>query len=263
MSDDSTADVGELDAGAEAPSGASAESEAPPSAPAEYLDTDQYSGHHVRVRADGEDLDVPLSEVLAGYSRTADYTRKTQALAEQQRQAQFGLTLQEALENNPAATLRLLQEQYGVIEQPQEQDDDTSWLDDPQEAKLREYDDRLNTFEQWKADQELQVALRYLQQQYGDDFDPNEVVNRAMATGRMDLANIHKELMFDRFWATQQAQREADAQRQADDAKRTQAKAGLTPQMGGSAAGDLGQSESGSATSIADAWAQAKQKLGM
>jgi len=33
------------------------------------------------VRIDGKDEQVPLSELLAGYSRQSDYTRKTQALA--------------------------------------------------------------------------------------------------------------------------------------------------------------------------------------
>lgn len=35
-----------------------------------------------RVKADGEELDVTLDELLKGYSRQADYTRKTQKVAE-------------------------------------------------------------------------------------------------------------------------------------------------------------------------------------
>lgn len=38
-----------------------------------------------KVRVDGEDIDVTLDELLGGYSRTKDYTRKTQALAEQRK----------------------------------------------------------------------------------------------------------------------------------------------------------------------------------
>lgn len=34
-----------------------------------------------KVKADGQELEVPLDELLKGYSREADYTRKTQALA--------------------------------------------------------------------------------------------------------------------------------------------------------------------------------------
>jgi len=38
-----------------------------------------------KVKADGEEVEVPLEELLKGYSRTADYTRKTQRLAEERK----------------------------------------------------------------------------------------------------------------------------------------------------------------------------------
>lgn len=40
------------------------------------------------VRVEGEDVEVPLDELLRGYSRTADYTRKTQAVAEARKAAE-------------------------------------------------------------------------------------------------------------------------------------------------------------------------------
>jgi hypothetical protein len=39
----------------------------------------------VKVKVDGIEQELPLDEVTKGYSRTADYTRKTQALAEEKR----------------------------------------------------------------------------------------------------------------------------------------------------------------------------------
>jgi hypothetical protein len=42
---------------------------------------EQRAEHAFTVRIDGKDEKVPVSELLAGYSRQADYTRKTQALA--------------------------------------------------------------------------------------------------------------------------------------------------------------------------------------
>jgi hypothetical protein len=39
----------------------------------------------VTVKVDGEDVQVPLSEALKGYSREADYSRKTMALAEERK----------------------------------------------------------------------------------------------------------------------------------------------------------------------------------
>lgn len=44
----------------------------------------------------GEKERVPLSELLAGYSRTADYTRKTQQLADERRQAQDAIAAETA-----------------------------------------------------------------------------------------------------------------------------------------------------------------------
>ena len=38
------------------------------------------------VKIDGEEVEVPLSELQQGYSRNADYTKKTQALAEQRKE---------------------------------------------------------------------------------------------------------------------------------------------------------------------------------
>lgn len=40
------------------------------------------------VKVDGKDVEIPLSELKAGYSRQADYTRKTQALAKEREEFQ-------------------------------------------------------------------------------------------------------------------------------------------------------------------------------
>jgi hypothetical protein len=50
----------------------------------EYEDGDEESepAPTYRVKVGKEELDVPLDELLKGYSRTADYTRKTQEIAE-------------------------------------------------------------------------------------------------------------------------------------------------------------------------------------
>jgi hypothetical protein len=56
------------------------------------------------VRVDGKDESVPLSELLAGYSRTKDYTQKTQALAHERKQ--FAQT---------AEQVRAQQAEYGAL----------------------------------------------------------------------------------------------------------------------------------------------------
>lgn len=54
--------------------------EGEPQAQEEALEQPTY-----KVRVNGEELDVPLDELLRGYSRTADYTRKTQTVAEERK----------------------------------------------------------------------------------------------------------------------------------------------------------------------------------
>ena len=52
---------------------------------AEYQDEVTEEAPKYRVKANGEDLEVSLDELLNGYSRTADYQKKTQSLAEQRK----------------------------------------------------------------------------------------------------------------------------------------------------------------------------------
>jgi len=98
---------GQVDANAE--TGEAFEAE-----PREYFAWDEYADKPVKLTVDGEEIEVPLSEALSGYQRQADYTRKTQELAEQRRQVQFAAALQEALQNDPASTVELLSQHYGV-----------------------------------------------------------------------------------------------------------------------------------------------------
>ena len=81
-------------------------STAPASAPGEEP---KYS-----VTVAGQQMEVPLSELLKGYSRTADYTRKTQSLATErqqwnERESQYQTALREA---HQILTNRQVLEQY-------------------------------------------------------------------------------------------------------------------------------------------------------
>lgn len=66
-----------------------------------------------RVKVDKEEIDVPLDELLKGYSRTADYTKKTQELAESRKVVES-----ERARIQEANQLRdVYAERLGVIEQ--------------------------------------------------------------------------------------------------------------------------------------------------
>ena len=69
--------------------------------PRQYVEIDDPDNRYVRVKVDGEDVEVPFSEVMKGYSREADYTRKAQAVAQQRQEAEYGISLQRALAGEP------------------------------------------------------------------------------------------------------------------------------------------------------------------
>lgn len=235
----------------------------PEAAPPSYLEQDQYADHHVRVRVDGQEVSVPLREAIDGYSRQADYTRKTQQLADEQRRAQFGLTLQQALEANPAETLRILQAQYQATQEPEPQptEPQPDWTASPEEAqRWQEMDARLQRFEQQQADNELRVAIGVLQQRYGDDFDPSQVVQAAFAQERMDLEAVYKEMAFDRYWQGQQAAQQAKT---AEEASRLDAKSQVANSVhAGNGATNAVAPSSDSPLTIEEAFAEAKRVHG-
>ena len=55
-------------------------------------DSDEEPDNTVTVKVDGEEVQVTLDELKKGYSRTADYTRKTQELAKQRKALEAELT---------------------------------------------------------------------------------------------------------------------------------------------------------------------------
>lgn len=81
-----------------------------------------------RVKVDNEELEVDLDELIKGYSRTSDYTKKTQTLAEQRKQVEA-----ERAKIEEAAKLReTYAQRLQVIEQmlSQQPEEDLSALKD-------------------------------------------------------------------------------------------------------------------------------------
>lgn len=73
------------------------------------------------VMVDGQAQEVPQSELLRGYSRQADYTRKVQLLAAQRRQLADADELLKAMDRNPRETLSVLARWYGVEQAPSQE----------------------------------------------------------------------------------------------------------------------------------------------
>jgi hypothetical protein len=163
----------------------------------ELFDYTEVADKFVRLQVDGQEVMVPVKEALAGYQRQADYTRKTQELSEQRKQVQYAMAFQEALQKDPVGTLQMLQQQIGHVA-PQEEED--MWID-PVEQQFKTLEQRIAAFEQEKAMEELTRTLDSLQSKYGDDFDADEVVAKALAIGSTDLEAVFKQIAFDKVYS--------------------------------------------------------------
>jgi len=233
----------------------------------EYVDPSAFDGKYVKVKVDGTDIDVPFGEAIQGYQRQADYTRKTQELATQREQLGYAQTLQQALETNPQETIDLLTRHYGVATANQmvadaQNEPQVPEFDDPLEKRIWETEQRIQQYEQDRANQQLQGEISRLQSTY-EDFDAQEVVRQALQSGTTDLEGTYKQIAFDRLINKVRAQEEApkilaEQEQAVVDAKRD---AGFIE--GGASANSPSSTYEFKPSSIAEAWALSKQQLGM
>ena len=216
--------------------------EAPPEPAREYLELDDTTaGKYVRVKVDGEELEVPVSEALQGYQRQSDYTRKTQEAAAARQQAQEALQLQQAFRVDPGLTIQVLARNAGVsVEEflgmtPRQQAAATAETDeyvDPLERAIaQERQERLalqERLDQREADEFLRAQVNGLKQTYqiGDE-EVRAVVHQAlqMGVGPEAFPMIYQSQAFLKLQAQTGAQQEATAAQQADDARRRAAAA--------------------------------------
>jgi hypothetical protein len=220
----------------------------------ELFDYTEIADKVIKLQVDGEEVVVPVKEALAGYQRQADYTRKTQELSEQRKQVQYASALQEALQSDPAATLQLLNQQYGVATQPQEDE----WMD-PAEQQLRQLEQRIAAFEQSKAMDELTRTIDTLQSKYGEDFDADEVVAKALATGSTDLESIFKQITFDKVYSKASEATKKLSEEQA----RVQSKRSAAIVSGGTAAKSPVTTQTAQPKSVFEAFENAKRTLNL
>lgn len=101
------------------------------------------------VKVDGEEVEVTLDELLKGYSREADYTRKTQALAERSKEIDQYRTVRDQY----LGTIQALEQHLTTNEPPKP---------DPalRQSNPAEYAAQVADRQQWEADQNATKAER-------------------------------------------------------------------------------------------------------
>lgn len=213
----------------------------------QYVEVDDPDNRYVRIRVDNEDVEVPFSEALKGYSRESHFTRNMQQVAQQREEAEFGLRLQQALEANPELTLQILAQQHGYNLAPPQQEaplaaDDEEYADPLEREIANERQARQMLEEriaQKEADEQLHQAVAGLRSQFNlSDEDLQAVVATAyqMRLGVEALPMIYKTMQFDRIDARVRSHR-AEQARQQQEAQRRQQAAQQATQIVGSGRG--------------------------
>lgn len=223
----------------------------------DFFDYTDVADKVVKIQVNGEEVTVPLQEALAGYQRQADYTRKTQELSEQRKQVEFAATLAQSLQEDPAGTLQALQQHYGVgtIQAIPEEDE---WID-PAEKQMRQLEQRIAAFEQSKAMDELTKTIDKLQSKYGEDFNPDEVVAKAIATGVTDLEAVFKQIAFDKVYS----KASESSKKLAEEQARVQAKRSATIVSTGTSSKGGSPATTAQPKTVFEAFEQAKKGLGL
>lgn len=202
------------------------------------------------VKVNGEDIEVTQEELLSGYQRQTDYTRKTQEVARQAEALKRAAAIQEALERDPEEALKVLSEAYGVDLLGQNAGDDD--LMDPMERKQRDLERQINSLQQTARQAQIDRTLGDLRTTYGD-FDEEALFAHSLKTGIHDLRAAYRDMTYDDAIAAGKQPAKTDAKRQA----------GVVHEGGIPKNATSPKSGTKVPQTIREAWAQASEELGM
>jgi len=219
-----------------------------------YFDPTEFADRKAKVKVAGEELEVPVPELVDGYMRQADYTRKTQELAQTR-------ALQEALQRDPEGTIReLALRQLAAQAQQREQVEELPT--DPVQREVYELRQQVQSLREMEEDRQLYRAFSQLQSKYGDEFNVEQVATRAHQQGTLDLEGVFLQLQGEKYWAAQAAIREDAAQRASADSAVNAAKSEASQLSGGRSALGGGAPLEDQDLSVAEAFEIAQQRHG-
>ena len=151
-------------------------------------------GDAYTVKIDGAESQVSLSELQDGYQRQADYTRKTQELAEERQRLQQAEAIASALESDPAGTIAALSSAFGVTDTlPATEPNYSDGVEeDPTTKRLAHLEAQMERQAQANRQQALEREVSTLKKKYGD-FDTSELFRHALTNRipNLDAAFTH------------------------------------------------------------------------
>lgn len=142
------------------------------------------------VKIDGQEVQVPYAELVNGYLRQADYTRKSQMVAQdRKRLADAELVLQK-LGENPQATLAVLAKHYGVDLLGEDGEPVEFQGPTPEQVQLQELKAWQSVEVQRQRTAAVDAEVARLHQEYGE-FEDDALYGFAVEHG---IANLETAL---------------------------------------------------------------------
>jgi hypothetical protein len=109
------------------------------------------------VRVDGEEMEVSLDELLAGYSRTESWTRKSQALADERRAFESEASTVQAQREEYGNKLLALEEHFAqaVPKEPAQDAPDSEWIKYQRAMSQLEavQAEKAKVYQEWQSEQ--------------------------------------------------------------------------------------------------------------
>lgn len=198
-----------------------------------------------KVQVAGSEQEVTLEDLQSGFMRQADYTRKTQEIAQMRQRLAQAEAIANSLESDPQGTLRALAEAFGV----QASEDSFEFEEpDPIDQRLRAIERSEQERQAQQVRAQIDTEIDTLVNTYGD-FDLHSVTMHAVQNG-MTLTAAYRDLNFDSLAAKKAADAEAlAAKRAAADVEGGATRVGVVE-------------TAKKAGSIREAWTMAQKSLG-
>ena len=168
-------------------------------------EAEQEPDKYYRVKLDGEDYEVTLDEALAGYQRQQDYTKKTQAVAEEKKQLQAE---QEAAQQDRLRYQQNLEHlvQQQQAQQPVEPDWDALYESDPLEWMKQKEDFRS------QKERNLELQQQHFQMQQQQQQEQEQQMHQHLAQQHQALVDAIPEWKDPKVMQQEKAQIRAYAQ---------------------------------------------------
>lgn len=201
---------------------------------------------------------ITLDEARNGYLRQADYTRKTQELAEMRSRLAEAEAITAALQQDPVGTLQALQEAFGVTgtDFGAESFEDM----DPETARIAALEQKIAAQEQAATQAAIETELAGLHEKFGE-FDDSVLFAHAIKGGFPSLRAAYADLNLE----TLSSQIEQMTAKQREEEQRLAAKrqAANVVHNGASRAGAASPSAPEQYSSVREAFLAAKKSLGV